>query len=451
MNSLNNQWNGVTYSVTNATELQQALDNALPGDTIVLADGVYSGNFVIDHDGTSENPITLMGSPNAILNGGSTDSGYGLYLNDANYWKLEGFTVTNALKGIMLDSSNHNLIDGVTVHTIGHEGVHFRQNSSHNTIQYSSIHETGKKPPQEGKPDLGEGIYIGSAKSNWERYMGDPNTPDRSNYNKVLYNTIGENVTAEAIDIKEGTEGGEIIGNTLDAAGKTGANSYIDVKGNEYLIQENILVNNPNPENYGIDVFKILTGWGKDNTFISNINQSNLSLAKLKLNTGVTGTTQIGTRDDDILRGNQGNDQIFGLGGHDFLTGGSGNDTLNGGGGADTLNGVDSSTNYGFGERDVLIGGGGGDLFILGNSTTVFYDDNAATVAQSKKGQAVIKKFEVGVDLIQLSSSGSYQLKETKKGSTLIYETSDSVKELIGTVVGVTDLDLENSNHFSFV
>ncbi|MEB3278368.1 MAG: hypothetical protein VKK42_05530 [Lyngbya sp.] len=26
----------------------------------------------------------------------------------------------------------------------------------------------------------------------WERYIGDRNTPDRSGYNKVLYNTIGE-------------------------------------------------------------------------------------------------------------------------------------------------------------------------------------------------------------------------------------------------------------------
>ena len=371
-----------THYVTSSSQLQQALDDALPGDTIRLADGIYADNFVIqDNDGTAKNPITLIGSSNAILDGESTDRGYGLYLDGANYWKLEGFTVRNALKGIMLDASNHNLIDGVTVHTIGHEGVHFRKNSSHNTIQFSSIRDTGKKPPRSGKPDLGEGIYIGSAKSNWERYMGDRNTPDRSNFNKVLYNTIGENVTSEAIDIKEGTIGGEIIGNRLDAAGKIGANSYIDVKGNEYLIKDNSLLNNPHPENYGIDVFSLLKGWGQDNTFDSNINESDLSLAKLKLNRGVTGTVQIDTRDDESLGSSPSPDQLQDdadspaddsgndtLNGNDVLDDGAGGELLRGGKDEDTLNGgAGDDTLLGEKDDDLLDGGGGDDLLSGGD------------------------------------------------------------------------------------
>ena len=77
--------------------------------------------------GTAGAPITLTGPSTAVLiNDGPSgdapscpvptagwDSGYGLWLFNAPYWKLKGFSVTESKKGIVLDNSHHVTIDGV--------------------------------------------------------------------------------------------------------------------------------------------------------------------------------------------------------------------------------------------------------------------------------------------------------------------------------------------------
>jgi hypothetical protein len=143
--------------------------------------------------------------------------------------------VANCKKGIVLDSANKNLLNLLYVHHIEEEAVHFRKNSSDNKIKNCTISYTGIG---DGKAGVGEGVYIGSALSNWE----SKSKPDKSNRNKVLNNTFGPNISAEAIDIKEGTEGGLIDGNTFDGTGMSGENfadSWIDVKGTKYVISNN--------------------------------------------------------------------------------------------------------------------------------------------------------------------------------------------------------------------
>src|SRR6185369_3713573 len=164
------------------------------------------------------------GSRNAILDGQGW--GYVFHLQ-ASYWTLQGFTVTNGQKGIMLDGANANLLDSLYVHSTDDEGVHFRAFSSNNTIQNSTVADTGAS-----SPGFGEGIYLGTANSNWSSVTGGQ--PDTSDHNHVLNNHLGPNIRAEAIDIKEGTTGGEIRGNTFDGIGMSGQNfadSWMDVKG----------------------------------------------------------------------------------------------------------------------------------------------------------------------------------------------------------------------------
>ena len=62
--------------------------------------------------------------------------------------------------------------------------------------------------------------------------------PDRSDRNVVKGNKIGQ-TTAEAVDIKEGTTGGVVEDNTFDGSALSGADSRVDVKGNNWLIKEN--------------------------------------------------------------------------------------------------------------------------------------------------------------------------------------------------------------------
>src|SRR4051812_19733538 len=76
--------------VHTAAELKAALAGAGPGDTIRLADGTYTGNFKTTADGTSGSPITLTGSADAVLKAGG---GYGLHLDGASNWQIEGITV----------------------------------------------------------------------------------------------------------------------------------------------------------------------------------------------------------------------------------------------------------------------------------------------------------------------------------------------------------------------
>ncbi len=259
--------------VENSTQLKRALATAKPGDSIVLRDGVYEGKFVIEASvsGTSKQPVVLTGSRNAILDAGNNQTGYALHLK-ASYWKLKGFTLQNGLKGIVTDGANYNIIDGVLVTQLGEEGIHFRAFSKHNIVRNCEVTHTGKK-----SPGYGEAIYIGSAYSNWAKHSDGK--PDQCDSNQVLNNKLGPYVAAECIDIKEGTTGGIIRGNTFEAQGITGANSadsWIDVKGNHYLIEGNTGYNTqPSVLLDGYQVNCAYEGWGSYNKFKGNISHLN--------------------------------------------------------------------------------------------------------------------------------------------------------------------------------
>ncbi|WP_394613293.1 cellulose binding domain-containing protein [Lentzea sp. JNUCC 0626] len=242
---------GTTVNVSTAAELQSALAGAQAGQTIKLAAGTYRGSFLANGKaGTSSQPITLSGPANAVLiNDGPTgeapscpaptagwDSGYGLWLFNSPYWNLTGFTVQESKKGIVLDNSHHTTIDSVSVHHLDEEAVHFRRSSGDSVIRNSTITDTGLV-----QPGYGEGVYLGSANSNWACH-GNSGGIDRSDRIQVLNNRIGPNVAAEAIDVKEGTYDGIIRGNTFNGTGITGQNSadsWVDVKGINYLIEDN--------------------------------------------------------------------------------------------------------------------------------------------------------------------------------------------------------------------
>lgn len=269
-------------NVSQSHQLVTAIKNAQPGDIIRLADGTYDGSildekgkpdkssmkigtytasYAVTGSGTKASPITLEGSNKAVIDGTGTGGHYGLYLADANYWEIKGITVTNASKGIVLDRSNHVLIDSVDVHGLGQEGIHLRANSSDNIVRNSRVWDTGLKTAT-----YGEGIYVGSANSNWGRYNGGQ--PDRSDRNQLIGNVISR-TGAESMDIKEGTSDGLIEGNTFDGAGMSGswADSWIDMKGNHWTVRVNKGVNTKLD---GFQVHGAINGWGNDNIFSQN-------------------------------------------------------------------------------------------------------------------------------------------------------------------------------------
>lgn len=223
-----------TVEVTDAGELGSALEDAAPGDVIRLAAGTYEP-VEISASGTPEEPITLTGPSEAVIDA-SDDSGYAVHLQEASHWQLVGFSVVGGGKGIVVDGGGDNVLDSLSVGETGDEAVHFRSSSSDNVIQRSRIHDTGLEQPQ-----YGEGVYVGSAKSNWRKY-GRGGGPDLSMDNRILENTF-ERITAENVDIKEETGGTIVARNDFDGSAISGENyadSVVDVKGFGAQVLHNI-------------------------------------------------------------------------------------------------------------------------------------------------------------------------------------------------------------------
>jgi hypothetical protein len=253
-----------SVKVSDADELDDALDDADPGDVIRLADGRYDDRFEIDRSGKADKPIWLCGSAKAVLDGGNPKKGIVLAVDDVEHWRLVGFTVENGQKGIMVDGSSHVVLGGLTVRRIGDEAIHLRDGSVDNVVVGSTISDTGLREAK-----FGEGIYVGSAESNWCDVSSCK--PDRSDRNRLIGNTFTE-TKAEAIDIKEGTSGGVVTGNTFDGSSLVvaTADSWVDVKGNNWSIVGNTGRTSPKD---GFQTHEIVTGWGTGNHFAGNAAQ----------------------------------------------------------------------------------------------------------------------------------------------------------------------------------
>ncbi|CAI3803253.1 right-handed parallel beta-helix repeat-containing protein [Pseudarthrobacter sp. MM222] len=252
-----------TVLVATSAELASALAAAKPGQIIQLRDGRYGGKFVAAAPGTAAAPITLTGSRAAVLSTGSIKSGYALHVT-GSHWRVSGFSVTESAKGIVLDGSTHTVLSNLDVGRIGDEAVHFRANSADSAILDSDIHDTGL-----AQPGFGEGIYVGSANSNWRTVMGSASQPDRSDRVQIRNNRISR-TSAEGIDIKEGSTGGFIVGNTFAEAGLSGANSadsWMDIKGNGYTVTGN---SGTTAKLDALQVHSVLDGWGRDNKLSGN-------------------------------------------------------------------------------------------------------------------------------------------------------------------------------------
>ncbi|WP_281886296.1 right-handed parallel beta-helix repeat-containing protein [Paenibacillus sp. YYML68] len=241
--------------VDTVTEIKDALKNALPGDVILVAPGEYhltttttvgdkKAYYYSTKSGNSTDKITIksqFASNPATLKGGNVASeGYTLYIT-GNYWVIQDIKIKNGQKGIILDNSNNTRINKVTVSDVGQEGIHVRDGSKNTIIENSTIKNTGVTGTANDK-GFAEGIYVGSDRSVWD--VNSSTGYDRNVSNtKIRNNTIGPNVAAESIDIKEGASGTLVEGNTFLGAGISGENyadSFIDVKGYNTTIRNNV-------------------------------------------------------------------------------------------------------------------------------------------------------------------------------------------------------------------
>jgi hypothetical protein len=271
--------------VDTVEEIRAALASARPGDVIRVADGSYQfkPRLVASANGTAKAPITLRGSRQAVLRTKNTSGDYGLHIT-GDYWRIEGLTVAHATKGIVLDGSVGTVIDGVEVYDIGDEGVHFRSCSSDGVLRRSLIHDTGRNSPQ-----YGEGVYVGSANSNWssfrctDRVEGGSSKADNTERVLIEDNVISD-TTAEGADLKEGTDSGTLRRNQFTRTGASGLNSAdsaVDAKGNGWVIEDNVVsdanapwdddgVSRPSKFADGFQSHSVYNGYGTGNAFRRN-------------------------------------------------------------------------------------------------------------------------------------------------------------------------------------
>jgi MYXO-CTERM domain-containing protein len=120
----------VQVSVADAVALQTALDGAQPGHVILLADGVYAGNFALNASGTSDNPIVIRGTSRdgTILDGGGCQ-GCNVLEVYGSYVHLEGLTLRNASRALRFqgDGAQGNVVRRVHISDVT-LGIGARQN-----------------------------------------------------------------------------------------------------------------------------------------------------------------------------------------------------------------------------------------------------------------------------------------------------------------------------------
>ncbi|CAM9477454.1 unnamed protein product, partial [Hapterophycus canaliculatus] len=214
-----------TYSVSasdddGGLDLSEAMEMAEPGDIVHLEDGIYDVQLATTMDGEQDNPIVVEGGPGAIINGDSSPS----VLVTHSYITLKGFTVDGQIgpsssedsylsKCVLAEGSGTNssldgfVMENLHVQNCGGECVRLRYsvvgaNITRNTIQDCGIHDYRFNSTEKN----GEGIYIGTASSQWV------DGPDESNHNVILANNISTNGN-ECVDIKEGATGNVVEGN----------------------------------------------------------------------------------------------------------------------------------------------------------------------------------------------------------------------------------------------
>ena len=109
--------------------MQAALDNALPGDEIVLADGNYIGNFIINaNSGTKTNPITLRAAN--LHDAKFTDSSSGCtngnhaFEVQRDWWIIKGLKIQGYGKTIFVGADHVEIQDNL-IYNFTSGGIHF--------------------------------------------------------------------------------------------------------------------------------------------------------------------------------------------------------------------------------------------------------------------------------------------------------------------------------------
>src|ERR1043166_4803788 len=94
-----------TYNVSSISDLQTKINIAVAGDTIIVANGVYttSGSISVGRDGTAANPIVIRAE---TVGGVEITGSSGFSFSGASFITIQGFKLTHA-SAMTLGTSNN--------------------------------------------------------------------------------------------------------------------------------------------------------------------------------------------------------------------------------------------------------------------------------------------------------------------------------------------------------
>jgi hypothetical protein len=268
---------GAQIEITTASDLMNRMQTAVAGDTLWVHPGTYTGSltssgdpgnlpngtgfFYVGNNGTADNPIVISGIDplnRPILQGTSISQGYVIHVT-GDHVVLKNLIITQGDKGVVFDNSNYSIIEDCEIHNSGAELIHVRDGSSYVKISRNHIYNSGNG----GNGSIGEGLYIGTDQARWgaddrpQTEWGDLAISEgyggydwRVHHTEVLCNYLSGSISAECMDVKEGTQYTTVTGNVFvgDSIGKKpGAQSYddsfIDQKGVKGVFTDNSFCN----------------------------------------------------------------------------------------------------------------------------------------------------------------------------------------------------------------
>jgi parallel beta-helix repeat protein len=262
--------------------ISYAIGRLKGGDELYVKQGRYDEDVYIDGpSGSPGKPTVIRTYPgHRVTIRGEGNTGR-VKITGVSYLTLDGFTITNFQQGLFVEgASRHIVVQNCTIHDVGQEALHVKENSSFVTIEGCTIYNTQVI----GGCCNGEGIYVGTSSSG----------PLDNTNNVTVRNNRIHDTTDEGIELKPGThhcvvEGNDLYANNTKISSPAGAievnhrdNPAQSWSGNpEHLVRNNRIHDNKAGIRLGTGATAynnvIYNTGGYPGIFVDNVNNDNFT------------------------------------------------------------------------------------------------------------------------------------------------------------------------------
>lgn len=198
--------------------IQAALELAQPGDRVLLAAGRYLEDLVSVRSGTKQQPITVEGPDDAVVQGAG---GARVFEINHDYIRLLGFTMDGMLNGgkkasdyrdklvYVQGKGDHKgptglMFRGMTFRNAGGECLRLRYFIRDADVGFNRFENCGVHDFKFSGAKNGEAVYLGTSSTQWADGKNPTDDADVSSDNRIHHNYF-DTQGNECVDIKEGS------------------------------------------------------------------------------------------------------------------------------------------------------------------------------------------------------------------------------------------------------